>query len=536
MLVLKNVGINLHYDYSKNNKRTARCPEQIVGHDDEGNEYLVIYAGTNIQRFYAERAIFIQKKAIQYLPENMRYNVPIYSGMIDDGFYAVYHYYDRLTEVRDSFPDEWIRMHYEKNGIIVECNDAIVKKIEEDFLSAWPETFHNDIKNLKEFNLFHQGLIEYQEICVCFQHGDYTPNNILMNNNGCYYLMDFEFSQMFQPIGFDLYDYHYSSDKKFENIPYLEVNEIKEKLQNKINEIVDMYFYPTVSVGHKNVSEKKVHWADDMIYNRPDIFDNASSRNIVVKYGEEVYELWYSKYVYKAELAVWLRQLPASVIDAAVDFIFKIDKTILKIEIKYSNTNCKNMLNIDNNWIIFMPEKPEEVFYRMSKKSRYNFNREKRLLEGQVGDLTLESYSKDIPEDIFIKYFEWKKNTHGTDYGLSAKEYIDMYHVTDAMVLKANGQFISILLYCKSENTIYLENLSYNTLYSKCSPGIILYEYFLEQVTSEKMQVVFLGNGVQPYKTRFGSKEYIVYSGNIYRNRLVKKLIKLKNIIKSKNR
>ena len=49
-------------------------------------------------------------------------------------------------------------------------------------------------------------------------------------------------------------------------------------------------------------------------------------------------------------------------------------------------------------------------------------------------------------------------------------------------------------------------------------------------MVEEDRETVFLGNGNQPYKKRFGSIEYLVYSGSIYRNNFFKYM----NVIKKK--
>ena len=51
MLILKNLGIEINYVYSLKYKNTARCPEQYVGKDLNGNFYLIVCAKTETQLF-----------------------------------------------------------------------------------------------------------------------------------------------------------------------------------------------------------------------------------------------------------------------------------------------------------------------------------------------------------------------------------------------------------------------------------------------------------------------------------------------------
>ncbi|RHQ88721.1 hypothetical protein DWX80_19035 [Ruminococcus sp. AF21-3] len=90
---------------------------------------------------------------------------------------------------------------------------------------------------------------------------------------------------------------------------------------------------------------------------------------------------------------------------------------------------------------MFLPEKPEEVFNRLGKKSKYNFRREMRMLEEQCGELVIRHYKdNDIPQDVFDTYFTWKKLSHGVEYNISGKQYCEKYHVTDGMTLFAGDR------------------------------------------------------------------------------------------------
>ncbi len=531
MLILKNLGISIEYAYSLSDKRTARCPEQFIGYDKDRNLYLVIYAKEPTQIFYAKRAAEQQSIFQKILPDGIKCNCPVYCAMHDDGFYAVYHYYRDVAETRGEFPDKWIRTLYKTCSKEYEVTPTLIAQIEKAFLSAWPLEFHSLIVKLQAFTEFHNALGEHKSLQVCFQHGDYTPNNILQIGADIY-LMDFEFAVEFQPIGFDLFDYHYASDQIYIDIPYLKINKIKEKLINEINALIDNFYQPTITNQHDNELTMASSWADDMIYNRPDLYEK-NIYTINIKYGKKVYRMYYTIKRYKAELYVWLRNIPLSVLNYTADYILHKHKYILKLEINYALSNIKNALNSTNNWVVFLPDHPNEILERLSNKSRYNFKREKRLLTEQCGEIRINEYDNlnIIPAEIFDVYFEWKKETHGTEYGISGTDYIKKYHVNGAMLLTAGGSPVAVLLYCLNGGTVYLENISYHQQYKKCSPGIILYEHFLEQMTLNGIKCVFLNGGNQSYKARFDSKEYLVYSGNIYRNRAVKTLNMLKRKI-----
>ena len=461
MLVLKDLDIKIEYDYPLNNKKTARCPEQFVCHNPQGDLYLVVFARTDIQEFYARRAVQYQKIFLQKGVTGMKCNAPIYSGKLEDGYYVIYRYFSNTGEVCGSYPHTWIIDYYENYSVEYEMSNDLVNKIESEFLSSWPVAYHAKLKQLYAFQTFHNELLNFETIKICFQHGDYTPNNILYREDGDIYLMDFEFSQKFQPIGFDLYDYHYATDRNFEDVPYLNLNRIKENLQNEINSILDSEYHIRVFRTSKEslqVKNERMHWSDYMIYNRPDLYVPHKTYRVELSYGSNMYSIYYTVNRYKSTLNIWLKPLPPVVIDELVEYIFKLHKQVLKIEINHAAANCRNQLKPDNNWVIFLPNSPEKILERLSKKSRYNFRREKRMLEEQTGKLQFIEYENSTPNEILNLFFKWKQETHGINYGLTGKEYLDKYHVNGTMVLTADGNYVAILFYCKNESAVYLEN------------------------------------------------------------------------------
>lgn len=531
MLVLKEKGLKLEYKYSIKCKNTARCPEQYVAGDENNELYLVVFAKTNTQIFYALRAVEMQEQFRNTIVSTMKTNIPVYSGFLSDGFYVIYHFFNSFKETFNELPQKLILDLYENNATEVEVDNNIVRKIEEDFLTAFPSKYHPDIRNLDAFHNFHSELKKFDKLKICFQHGDFTPNNILEVDGENLFLMDFEFSLNFQPIGFDLFDYHYATDKKYDFVPYLEINSIKEELQNQANKLIDASSMPKV-IQPEKIPDINIyhHWSDDLIYNRPDLFEQ-NSYTLYISSEEDNFVVHYYIVGVKAILCVWLKSLPSQVVEFAVNYILVNHKTVLKIEMNYSSTNCRNALSLDNNWVVFLPERPEEIFNRLGKKSKYNFKREMKILENLCGVLSINHYKKvDIPQNVFDVYFVWKKLSHSVDYNMQGREYCEKYHITDGMTLCAGGRIVAVLFYCVQNRTVYLENISYDVEYSKCSPGIILYEKFLERMTEENMDTVFLGNGNQLYKTRFGSIEYMVYSGSIYRNNFFKYLNNIKKL------
>ena len=121
-------------------------------------------------------------------------------------------------------------------------------------------------------------------------------------------------------------------------------------------------------------------------------------------------------------------------------------------------------------------------------------------------------------------FFKWKTETHNRDYAMSAQEYLNKYYVTNAVVLSNDSGPFSIVFYCKVEDTVYLENLSYNPEYQRFSPGFMGYEAMLEDLILKKCKRVFLGGGDYIYKRYYDSEEHLAYSGRIYSAYYYKKL------------
>ena len=166
----------------------------------------------------------------------------------------------------------------------------------------------------------------------------------------------------------------------------------------------------------------------------------------------------------------------------------------------------------------------QELLSRVEKRDRATIRRKKRWLDERIGALDIIHYEESIPKDVVEKYFEWKKNSHGTDYKLNADEYIKKFYVTDALVVKAGEEFIGIAFYCACEGTAFFENFSFNENYREYSPGLLTYEILLEHLISRGIKFLYMAGGNYSYKRRFGSEETNCYSGNIYKKELLSRI------------
>jgi hypothetical protein len=167
----------------------------------------------------------------------------------------------------------------------------------------------------------------------------------------------------------------------------------------------------------------------------------------------------------------------------------------------------------------------QELSSRLSAKGRYNISREKKIIQKELGDFVIGEYCREeISDELIGTYFAMKEQTHGTDYHMSPKQYVQRYDVTNAYTLEIGGRVLAVLFSCEQCPNVYLENLSYLSEYAKYSPGKILYDEFLSRLIDRKKESLFLAGGDLNYKKRYGSVEMTVYDGVISR-RVVKRLL-----------
>ncbi len=257
--------------------------------------------------------------------------------------------------------------------------------------------------------------------------------------------------------------------------------------------------------------------ADDLIYNRFDLIYVEDVERYLYRYEDREFAIYVHYRKDKATLNIWGKQFPQSIFENVIDDIFKYHPEISCIDIKRAKNNYYNMLYEGNDILLSLPETVEQLLNRINTKSRCTLRRYKRRCEEKCGKLEVVLYNFNIPDEIVNQYFTWKRTTHGTDYHMSPKEYLQNYYVTDGILLKAGGRNIAVLFFCQVNHTAYLENLSYDTKMEKFSPGFLVYELFLEELIKRRCTHLYLGGGEYEYKRRFGAQVSAAYSGVIYR-------------------
>lgn len=188
-----------------------------------------------------------------------------------------------------------------------------------------------------------------------------------------------------------------------------------------------------------------------------------------------------------------------------------------------------------NHWKVILPASADELWARMSRKSRYNRRREEKLLldrlagaavgadtERQDAALVMTEYdgAQNIPPAVVETFFSFKRKLMGREYGLTPAGYLARYQVTTAYTWTYGEQTVAIVFSCEQGQDVFLENLTYDPDFEEFSPGFHLYALVLERLIQKGKAALFLGGGQQPYKSRFGGIEDACWNVEAYRSPL----------------
>lgn len=265
--------------------------------------------------------------------------------------------------------------------------------------------------------------------------------------------------------------------------------------------------------------------ANNFIYNRFDIIYPGNYKCLCIQVDDTTNHIGLHMDGDTAYLGVWCIEIPETAFTDLTHFVFRRYSHIKKLSIQ----NCaaaiskkltkKSALQHRTHWTILLPTEPSELDNRLSSKKRYNIKREKRIVLQDLGDYTIQEFSADaVSESVIETYFRFKELTHGIDYHMSPREYLDRFHVSNIYTLCINHSIESILFSCEQGAQVYLENLTYNPEYQKYSLGSILYDEYLKRLSQKGKERLYLGWGNQVYKTLYGAVAQPVSTGIIYRS------------------
>lgn len=277
------------------------------------------------------------------------------------------------------------------------------------------------------------------------------------------------------------------------------------------------------SVEIQEVENKKIMVCPNIHFNTPSVMGKKCIHFVIIEWNN-VTEIEVEVVGRKARIFAFLMPISYLAINKLIKYLFFKYKVIL---IEYDNIlYALGVYSKVEQAIIHLPQNADELRRRNSSKTRYNIRREKRLIEEEVGKYSIEIYEKnDIPDEIVQKYFDYKKASHGRNFGISAQEYIQLHNVSSVYVMRAGEKILAMCLSCESNYpNIYFENFSYSPELKKLSLGSVMYDIYLEKLIERKAEYVFLGNGQYEYKRKYGSQYIVCYTGKKYRYMILDKM------------
>lgn len=258
----------------------------------------------------------------------------------------------------------------------------------------------------------------------------------------------------------------------------------------------------------------------DFIYNRIDLFSNNcillhvhNDRN---DYMLEVQ--LFEKYVV---LGIWMMSVTGEEFDEISDFIFNTYDGIEYVSFYFAISD--RVYTANKHYHVNLPATYDELKGRLSAKSRNTMSRKRKKIESEYGKIRLVEYENDsITDKIVASYFGMKERLNHICYNMTCRDYLTQYHVSNIYMMYAGEKIAAMILTCEQCSIAYLENLTYDSDFSKYSPGLLAYEMVLERLILKGKKSFFLGGGDYDYKKKYDSIETIVTEGKIYRSTPIK--------------
>ncbi|MBQ3403273.1 MAG: GNAT family N-acetyltransferase [Synergistaceae bacterium] len=272
----------------------------------------------------------------------------------------------------------------------------------------------------------------------------------------------------------------------------------------------------------------------NFIYNRFDLYSNIDASEFETLHVSDGKKDYYVQVLYRrhpfgttAHLGIWLTEIPGYVVSECGKYILGRHKNVEYVSYTRSYSGEGFSCPI-NHFRIKIPKTSEEMYSRLSAKSRYNINRERRLLEQETGGLIFEEYDSVSEGECFYEavdaFLRMKEKTHKGRvskewHSIKARDYAERSQTSHVYVMRGERErnIIAVVLSCEQCPVVYIENLSYDMKYSKYSAGKMIYHYYLGRLADKGKSELFLSGGDLAYKRRYGSIEENLYSGSIYR-------------------
>lgn len=220
-------------------------------------------------------------------------------------------------------------------------------------------------------------------------------------------------------------------------------------------------------------------------------------------------------------VSLYLREMNKDTFNEYAKYLFEIYPDAKDLFVLHTYTNTAGVEQ-NVHWHVDLPESIEEFDATLSRRVRYNTKWYPKKIRENIGEYTIKYINaNDCPDDIVMTYFKWKNQTHGTDYGLSPKQYLQKFCVTGVYVMQTDTEVLAIGFISETGDNVFFENFSYNQEYAKYSPGMVLYHYLISDIITRGKKKLYLLGGNLEYKKHFNGIPTMTYTGMLPREQFI---------------
>jgi hypothetical protein len=256
------------------NKKTARARAKALLKDSNGVLYCLELARNPVEDFYLKRTVEIPLKL-----QGRSFIQASHFGSFHDQTYALFPIIPNAKHFKEEIPCEILK-EIQGDILYTKTDKDQVFKIISGFLSAWPSEIHTFIQKLNIFEYYVETLQKFEQVYICNEHGDLSPNNILDNRN--LKVIDFEFYKPYQIAGFDLF-----YNRKVRNLPskdtvnfHNEHHKLKLMLIHAINRSFDLNLTNVIFYTSNNSIDVLI---DNIHLGKKDLFLASPKTNEQIK-------------------------------------------------------------------------------------------------------------------------------------------------------------------------------------------------------------------------------------------------------------
>lgn len=220
-------------------------------------------------------------------------------------------------------------------------------------------------------------------------------------------------------------------------------------------------------------------------------------------------------------VSLYLREMDPDTFNEFAKYLFEFYPNAKNLFVLHTYTEIAS-IEQKVHWHVDLPETIEEFDACLGKDVRRNTKRYPKKIRENVGEYTIKYFvADDCPDDIVMTYFKWKNQTHGTDYGLSPKQYLQKFCVTGAYVMGTDSEILAIGFISEIGENVFFENFSYNSEYAKYSPGMVFYHYLISDLIARGKKKLYLLGGNLEYKKYFNGVATMTRTGFLLRERFI---------------